>query len=413
MGLSNKQGDRKMKKLSIFLILLFSSTFLFAQKADQMIGVSALQFARGGAIIASPVDAQSMIYNPAAIGMLDFDKIAFDMSLGVVNPPRKITSAIGTPMEKTTESGANAYLGMGNGIVYRVSDKIILGMAAGGVSGLGTDFPATTLPDNPDTPFPENVSIVSKKGLLKITPTIAFKVSDALVIAASIQIGNQSLALKSPAFMLPQSERWGFGGSVGLIYKAMPNLQIGLSYTSEMKIAEYEFNGTSLIPTTGGEGVYTMEMNSPQQAAFGISYAPIPKLLIEADVKWINQSAVMDEIDLVSPSGYVIPLTFGWDDQMVYALSGEFKVNKGIKVIGGWSYGATPIDPEDVNSNLGSIAVVEHHISFGIVKVWNENLFSTFSYTRGLHNEVESNTTPSNKIEAEFNMFYLELSYRM
>ncbi len=402
-----------MKKLLLSSLLILSTSFLFAQKADQMIGVSALQFARGGAIIASPVDAPSMIYNPAAIGMLDFDKIGFDMSLGVINPPRKITRAIGTPMEKTTESGANSYLGMGNGVVYRVSDKIILGMAAGGVSGLGTDFPATTLPDNPNTPFPENVSIVTKKGLLKITPTIAFKVSDALVIAASFQIGNQSLSLKSPAFTLPQSERWGFGGSVGLIYKASPNLQFGLSYVSEMKIGEYEFNGTSLVPPTGGEGVYKMQMNAPQQVAFGVSFVPMSKLLLEADLKWINQSAVMDKIELTSPSGYVIPLSFGWEDQMVYAFSGEFRVKKCLKVIGGWSYSATPIGPEDVNNNLGSIAVVEHHISLGLKKGWNENLSSTISYTRGLHNEVESNTTPSNKIEAEFNMFYFQLSYRM
>lgn len=402
-----------MKKILFSTLLILSTTLLFAQKADQMIGVSALQFARGGAIIASPVDAPSMIYNPAAIGALAFDKLGFDMSLGIVNPPRKITSAIGTPITKTTESGANAYLGMGNGIVIKITDKLIFGMAAGGVSGLGVDFPSTTMPNNPKTPFPENVSFVSKKGLLKITPTFAYKISDVLAIGVSLQIGNQSLALKSPAFMLPQSERWGFGGSIGLIYKPSSNLSVGLSYTSEMQIDEYEFNGTSLVPPTGGEGVYKMTMNAPQQVAFGVSVAPMPKLLIEADVKWINQSAVMDRIELTSPSGYVIPLTFGWDDQMIYALGGQFKVNKCVKFLGGWSYGATPISPEDVNSNLGSIAVVEHHISLGVQKSWNANLSSTFSYTRGLHNEVESNTTPSNKIEAEFNMFYLQLSYRM
>ncbi len=402
-----------MKRLLLSLLLMLSTSVLFAQKADQMIGVSALQFARGGAIIASPVDAPSMIYNPAAIGALNFDKFGFDMGLGVINPPRKITNAIGTPMEKTTESGANAYLGMGNGMVIRLSDKVIFGMAAGGTSGLGTDFPATTLPDNPGTPFPENVSIVTKKGLLKITPTFAYKFSDSFILGASFQIGNQSLALKSPAFILPQSERWGWGFGVGLILKPLPNLNIGLSYTSEMQIAEYEFNGTSLVPPTGGEGVYTMTMNSPQQVAFGVSFAPMPKLLLEADLKWINQSAVMDQIDLVSPTGYVIPLKFGWDDQMVYAVGAQFAPNKGMKLMLGWSYGATPISPEDVINNLGSIAVVEHHISIGVTKCWNENISSTFSYTRGLHNEVISNTTPANKIEAEFNMYYIELSFRM
>jgi len=410
-----------MKKLLLSSLLILSTSFMFAQKADQMIGVTALQFARGGAIIASPVDAPSMIYNPAALGALDFDKIGFDLSLGVVNPPRKITSAVGTPMEKTTESGANSYLGMGNGVVFKVSDNLILGMAAGGVSGLGVDFPANTLPDNPGTPFPENVSIVSKKGLLKITPTVAYKIMDGLTIGASLQIGNQSLSLKSPAFALPQSERWGFGGSFGLIYKPMSNLSIGLSYTSEMQIAEYEFNGSSLLPLnppptnppTTLEGVYTMEMNSPQNIAFGVAFAPMPRLLLEADVKWVNQSAVMDLIEVTAPNGGTIPLTFGWDDQIVYAFGAEFQAGECLKVIGGWSYGATPIGAEDVVYNLGSIAVVEHHISIGVNKSWNDNLSSTLSYTRGLHNSVESDTMPSVIIEAEFNMIYLQLSYRM
>ncbi len=401
-----------MKKILIVILFVLPS-FIWAQKADQMIGVTALQFARGGSIIASPVDAPCMIYNPAAIGVLKFDKIEFDMGFGVINPPRKITRAINTPMEKTTESGANAYLGMGNGVIVRISKNLTIGMAAGGVSGLGTDFPATTLLDNPSTPFPENVSIVTKKGLLKITPTIAYSINENFVVGISLQIGNQSLALKSPAFILPQSERWGFGGSVGLIFKASSLLQLGLSYISEMKIAEYEFNGTSLLPPAGGDGIYKMEMNSPQQIAFGISFTPNNQLLIESDVKWINQSAVMEKIELTSPSGYVIPLSFGWEDQMVYSLGTEFVPHKGLKLLAGWSYGATPIGEEDVNNNLGSIAVVEHHISLGIQKAWNKNLLSTISYTRGLHNEVTSNTTPANKIEAEFNMFYFELNYRL
>ena len=91
---------------------------------------------------------------------------------------------------------------------------------------------------------------------------------------------------------------------------------------------------------------------------------------------------------------------------MVYVFGAEFQAGKCLKVIGGWSYGATPIGAEDVVYNLGLIAVVEHHISIGVNKSWNDNLSSTLSYTRGLHNSVESNTTPSAIIEAEFNMVF-------
>ena len=97
---------------------------------------------------------------------------------------------------------------------------------------------------------------------------------------------------------------------------------------------------------------------------------------------------------------------------MVYSLGAELQPREGMKLLSGYSYGATPISEDDVDNNLGSIAVVEHHLSAGVNKNWNENLSSTFSYVRGLHNSVQSSLTP-NMIEAEFNMFYIQLSYRM
>ena len=72
----------------------------------------------------------------------------------------------------------------------------------------------------------------------------------------------------------------------------------------------------------------------------------------------------------------------------------------------------TPIGEEDVDSNLGAIAVVEHHLTVGISKHWNKHLTSTLSYMRGFHNEVESSLTP-NKIEAEQNIAFFQFSFRM
>jgi len=398
--------EKNMKKLLILSGLLLSMSTAFATDGDQMVGVTANQWLRGGAIVASPTDVPSMIYNPAAIGMLGFDQYAFDLSLGVLNPPRSITSMTGK-----TESNSNYYLGMGNGFAVKISDNLFLGMAAGGVAGLGVDFPSGTLPDNPGTPpVDESNSIVTKKGLLKITPSLAYKPMDNLSIGVSFQIGQQSLALKTPGFILPQTEAWGYGGAIGAIYKISPKLQAGLSYVSQMSISEYEFNGTSPM---AGEGVYKMTLDAPQSFAFGISFKPSPSLLIEGDVKWYNFSAVMDLVELETPVGSVIPLAFGWDDQIVYALGVDFMVNPGLCLKAGYNYGATPIGEEDVDSNLGSIAVVEHHISLGVTKVWNKNVSTTLSYTRGLYNEVKSSSPSGIIIAAEQNIIFVQLGFNL
>ncbi|MGD9487909.1 MAG: OmpP1/FadL family transporter [Calditrichaceae bacterium] len=390
--------------LSMLLVLSLSISTALATDGDQMLGITANQWARAGAIIAAPADIPSMIYNPAAIGELKFNKIGFDLSLGILNPPREITSVKGT-----TESSANTYLGMGNGFSARKSDKIVFGIAAGGVSGMGVDFPYSTFPDNPETPFAENSSIVTKKGLLKITPTVAINVNEKLTIGASLQIGQQSLALKTAGFTLPQTEEYGFGGALGAIYHITPKLQAGISYTSEMNISEYSYNGTS---PSAGEGEYKFDMDSPQNVSFGLAFIPNERLLVEADVRWYNFSGVLDKLDLKTPSGGVIPITFGWDDQMVYALGMDFAVKPGLVLKAGYNYGESPIGEEDVDSNLGSIAVVEHHFSIGVAKNWNKALCSTLSYTHGLHNEVESNKSP-NKIAAEQNIVFLQFSFRM
>ncbi len=396
-----------MKKLLVISGLLLTISTAFATDGDQMLGVTANQWLRGGAIVASPTDMPSMIYNPAALGVLKINKYGFDLSLGIMNPPRSITN----PMGKKTDSESNYYLGMGNGFAVKISDKIFFGVAAGGVSGMGVDFPSGTLPDNPATPFSEAASIVTKKGLLKIVPTFAYKPTENLSIGVSLQIGQQSLALKSPAFMMPQTEEWGFGAAVGAIYRFSEKLQAGISYVSKMNISEYEFNGYSPIPTTTGEGIYKMTMNSPQSFAFGLSFKPLPSLLVEGDVKWYNFSDVMDYTELKSSNGAVLPLAFGWDDQIVYALGIDYAVNECLSVKFGYNYGATPIGEDDVDSNFGSIAVVEHHFSIGATKYWNENVFSTLSYTRGLHNELKSSVT-GNVIEAEQNIIFVQLGLR-
>ena len=46
-----------MKKIISVLLILASFSSLHATDGDQMLGVTAMQWLRGGAVVASPVDA--------------------------------------------------------------------------------------------------------------------------------------------------------------------------------------------------------------------------------------------------------------------------------------------------------------------------------------------------------------------
>ncbi|MCK5069901.1 MAG: outer membrane protein transport protein, partial [Desulfocapsa sp.] len=336
--------------------------------------------------------------------MLDIDSVAFDLGSGILHAERSITN----PMI-STDSDSENYFAVGAGAVAKISDKLYFGLAAGGVAGLGTDFAQSLGSD-------EATAVVTTKGLLKLTPTIAYKPTDKLSIGVSAQIGYQTLALSSAMFDMPQAGEFGFGASIGAIYEVSPEVQLGAAYTSEMNVSEYEFHGTY----AGAPGTYLFDMDAPASAAFGVAFTPLGDfLLVEADVKWIGFSDVMDSIDLKNAAGDTLqPISFGWEDQIVYSLGLEVSPIDSVTLRLGYNYGETGIDPEDVQHNLGAVAVVEHHLSLGVSKQWTPNLKSSLSYTHGFENSVTGDIqTPgglvSHTLEASQDIVYFQLSYRM
>ena len=377
----------KQIALTSLMLLIGSASAALATNGDSMLGLTALQWARGGAVVAAPVDVPSMMYNPAAAGEIKIDKAGFDMSVGVLGASRSIN---------TSESGSDNYLAMGVGSVAKLTDRLSLGLVAGGVAGLGVDFPASGA----------TASVVSTKSLFKVSPTLAYAITDKLTVGVAPQLGYQSLALKTPAFALPQVGEFGIGASLGAIYHLTPQLQAGLAYTSKMNVHEYTFNGT--VGNTTDK--YTMKMDVPQTVAGGIAYRPMSGLLLEADIKWIDYSSTMDRVALRNSSGATTEtLAFGWSDQTVYSIAAEYEAFKGITFRAAYNYGKSPIESEDVSGNFGSIAVIEHHASVGLTKQWNSAIATSVSYTHGFENTVSDAT---HKITASQDIAYLQLSYR-
>ncbi len=406
-----------MKKI---LIMACAITMLLAGQAiatngDQMLGITAMQWARGGAIVASPTDAPSVLYNPAAAGALGIDTVAFDLGSGLLHAERSISG---------TDSDSENYFAVGAGAVTKISDKLYFGLAAGGVAGLGTDFADTIAKDNPAT------AVVTTKGLLKLTPTIAYKPMENLSIGISPQIGYQTLALSSAKFDMPQTGEFGFGASVGAIYTISPVVQIGASYTSKMNVSKYKFHGSYDAdgPMPGAPsvpGTYHIDMDAPATAAFGVAVTPFGDfLLVEVDVKWVDFSDTSDSVKIENSSGDTVDrLKFGWEDQYVYSVGAEISPRDSVTLRLGYNYGKTGIDSKDVQYNLGSIATIEHHLSVGISKHWTDNLTSTLSYTHGFENsvtgDVQVGMSPSgpvmasHKLKASQDIAYFQLSYRL
>jgi len=361
-----------------------------ATNGDQMIGVTATQWGMAGAVVAAPQDAGTIMSNPAGLAELGMKEVRFDMGFGLLNPPRKVNNY---------ESDSDYYLIPSGAVAFNVNDRLYLGMGMAGLSGMGVDFPDTAATTG-------SQAVVTTKQFYKIAPGFGFRVNDKLSVGAALNIDYQSLALSNPMYTLPQNQVYGFGVTAGLIYKLNDRLQVGAAWVSKQNMDEFKWNTSA--------GAFEMAMDGPQQFSLGLAFKPVPGLLIEADVKHIQFGDVLDSIAVGRPAAYAGPIpasfNFGWEDQTVFALGVQKEINPKTTVRVGFNYGESPIGPEDVKNNIGSLAVTEKHVSLGVTRKLSDKVSGSLSYMHAFHNDVTS-TDGTTKIELEQNIANVQISY--
>jgi long-chain fatty acid transport protein len=364
-----------------------------ATNGDQMLGVTATQWGMGGAVVAAPQDAGTILTNPAGIAELGIKEVRFDMGVGLLNPPRKANGK---------DSDSDYYLMPSGAVAFNVNDRLFLGMGMGGISGSGVDFADASI-------SPTTHAFVTTKQSFKIAPGFAYKVSDQLSLGAALQIGYQSLAIYNGMFpsgilSLSQTQVYGYGVNAGMIYKVNDAVQVGASWTSKTSMDEFEWNTNA--------GTYRMTMDMPQIFALGVAFKPMPGLLIEADVKHIGFSDVLDRVPFQMPTNPNATMNFGWSDQTVYAIGVQKEIDDKTAIRAGFNYGKSPIGAEDVDSNIGSLAITEKHLTLGVTRKFSDKASASLSYAHAFNNEITSNSGSNNKISLEQNIVNVQLSYK-
>lgn len=357
-----------------------------ATNGDQMLGVTATQWGMAGAVVAAPQDAGTVMTNPAGLAELGMKEVRFDMGFGSLNPPRKANGY---------ESDSDYYLIPSGAVAFNVNDRLYLGMGMAGLSGMGVDFPDIS-------PMAGNQAVVTTKQFYKIAPGFGYKVSDRLSVGAALNIDYQSLAIHNASFTLPQNQVYGYGITAGLIWHVNEKVQIGASWVSKQNMDEFKWNTTA--------GTYRMTMDGPEQFVLGLAFRPAAGTLVEADIKRIRFSEVLGSVPFQTPAG-ASSMNFGWDDQTVYAIAVQKEIDPKTTLRAGFNYGKSPIGPEDVKNNIGSLAVTEKHLSLGVTRQLSDKVSGSLSYVRAFHNDVTS-SDGTTRIELEQNIVNLQISYK-
>jgi len=409
----------------IALIVFFGvlmSTSVLATNGDNLIGVGPISRAMGGVGIAAPQDAISAVFaNPAAMcfgpfcptGEVDFAGTLFmpDVKAKVSGP------GVGGTIKASSDDEVYAIPAFG--LSVPITDGLSppdwrFGLAAYGVTGLGVDYRDTDLDQSTFFPFSQFIPGASDGPLvtgeytqlqsMRFAPSIAFQPNAKLSFGLSGIVEYSNLDLG-------QGSDWdyGFGLQGGTLFRPINDLSLGLNIITPRKlefkkVADFDANGS----------LDDLDLEAPLEIGAGAAYA-FQKLLIEADVKWINWS---------NAEGYE---DFDWNDQWVFAIGAQFEPIAKLFLRAGYNYAKTPVDKNsgfdgtrtrsvqgkvipseyyyETFRMIGFPALAEHHITVGIGYDFTANFSASIGYMHAFKNDLsESGTTPFGqpvKIESE------------
>jgi len=359
----------------------------------------------GGTTIAVGDDTTVMNTNPSAISKLDGWRM--DMNLTMMFPFYSFENqdATGTTTLNKTGGKRPIFVMPSMGIAMHDTDsKWSFGLGMYNEGGTGTDYGFLKV----DTRFLENrtagapdyayAEYYSMFGFMKITPTVAYNITDKLSIGASPQIGYAMMRMKMPFYMdmskngvidtlfnadMDGSTGTLLTGKIGLLYNFYNMMGAGLAYTTATDI---NLRGTATMVSPIDQsmanaqsrmtGDFNMKIGWPQSVKAGMfmKMQPMWGIMMSFDVEWLNWSKYFDTIpvslsnvkmDGADMNDQNFLMKMGWKDQWVYKVGFEMPEIKKIKMRMGYAYGKNP-----ASSSEGAFAImnpyVEHHVTMGL-----------------------------------------------
>jgi len=331
-----------------------------------------------------------MYLNPA--GLMAFRGTRVDLAFELFQPDRTVLSSAGPAGSGSTTSKSDfvpipafAWSSMLKG------GRVVVGLAGLGIGGFGVDYPVD--PTNPVlAPRPFGFGqVYSNYQLMKIMPSLAFKVSEKLWLGASLNVDWASLAVDPFPVADPdvdpgpdgqpftQDDRafypsasaadgaFGLGFQVGFIYRPNDLLSIGGAYTSTQKFDDFEFNATHANPNLSNFGTpypISFGLDVPAVLAGGVALTAMPNVRLMGDVRYI----FYENTDGFSGSGFTqtgAVKGFGWQNILVLAGGVEIKAGNRVALRGGWNHSDSPIPGDLSMFNVPAPGIVQDHLTLG------------------------------------------------
>ncbi|MBI5464061.1 MAG: porin [Ignavibacteriales bacterium] len=305
--------------------------------------------AQGGAWAARAYDLSAIYFNPAGLA----GQRGMQMYLGstIIIPKGSYFNTFNqeTKMVDQVFPPINLYAS------YEIEDGMTAAIGVYNPFGLGSEWPSNW----EGKLFAQKIDLQS----FFITPSIGYRVTPELSVGAGVSYAIGNVKLKGLPdtwiFSAPPPQlnltlnATGIGFSFGAIYKVMPELQVGFSYRSSVKMnatgtASFNPDYTS-IPLPKGDASASLTL--PSTFFVGASYK-IGDLEIEADYQSIGWS-VYDQlkIDFASDPSASIVAPRKYKDSFILRVGAEYTMGK-LQLRCGYLYDKSPVPTAYVEPQL-------------------------------------------------------------
>jgi long-chain fatty acid transport protein len=411
---------RKTLSGAVIALSLTGASTALATNGMNLEGYGAKSHAMGGAGMAYDTGNSAVMNNPATLGMMK--EGTEEIGLGIRGMHPEVQADYGA---YTDHSSATAFYMPSFSYIRRDGD-FTWGAAVLSQGGMGADYGDDSPlfagwfrdPSNPNSFVPmSSEGIRSEVGVGRVMFPIAYNLTDNTAIGGSVdfvwasmdiqmdmdgyhfgqmETGGSMLSVINPSPQtldyirydfsndtpfIGKAVGYGSGFKLGFTHKVSKLLTIGGTYHSQTMLSDLESNNAQITVVNGSGAkdvsgkIKVNDFEWPATFAAGIALHPSDRLMVAADVKFVDWSTVMDKFsttfiadDEASNGDYAgqtldMSMKQDWKDQTVYSVGVEYKASDNLALRGGASFSNNPV-PDTYLHPLFP-AIIKNHYTCG------------------------------------------------
>ncbi len=380
-----------MRKLIAYFVAFMVTPMVFAG-GYQLNLLGQRQIGMGHTGTAISYDASATVFNP---GALVFMRDTFNVQLGINLVKTNVYYKPGGNSDYRSQTENPTGTPINFHAAYKLNDKMAVGLSVYNPYGSSVVWED----DWKGRFLIQDIQLQS----FFFQPTFSYKLTDKIGLGVGLVIAygkvdlNKDIPVQNSdgtyASANLKGSTVGYGFNAGIQYKPTEKLHIGLDYRSKvnMKMRDGDANFTN-VPTAlasqfPASNKFDTDLPLPSTLTLGVGYNVSDKLLVTADVSWVNWS-VYDSLifDFKENTSSLQDSRNArkYNNAFIYRVGAEYAVKETIKVRLGYYYDQSPVKSNYLNPETPDVDKMGFTFGLGVQPVSGLTVDLSMLYIHGI-----------------------------